>query len=559
MSNKKLHLVFWLVLTMFVGLIWGFASAINFNINFNSSTTVRAGYMRRNLAPIHFKENWNNFGWFVYFSNGVATDDDDEMTEAPYRVVLGEGENKKVYECRQRVKWFYYNAERGERLWSLDESYNMDWVDVGGWFYTRCNKAWFREAIEDCWKEKNEAAREACEKRKREEFADTHWYYWMIWHEYHGHKFLLSAWTNYEPYHGNPDQRSIWNELAGTLIRFDNKYPVWFIYDANGGLWFLWGMISDDDRWVEDIYKAYEDDADNDLEKLFKFNDEGNGISSTLERVDTSGWWSATNSLLSVIVDWLVWINRDTKNTGIQKNQNNDKMQYFSSVNINNMQLINYAKQRAEVLCRWKWKPNIDSSSKLQCLDGVWEGAVVAKTGWTYVVKNSDVEVSDMSSFDEWNYDIFVYGWNLIIDENPGGNLKVFKKNGFISDMGYSEFSGVKATLNDITLAYLWDEVVAWKFIKWNFIVDGSIKAKTNSGFDHVYFVYWKLTTTDTVDQLWNVFKRRCKMWIEGTDGTPCPGTEEYIIDDAPYLWINPYENASLVIIDQNYPSPLYQ
>jgi hypothetical protein len=541
---------------MFVGVIWGFTSAINFSINFNSSTTVRAGYMRRNIAPIHFKENWNDFGWFVYFSNGVGTGDDYDINEAPYIVVLT-GENKKIYECRQRVKWFYYNAERGERLRSLDDTYDMGWVEVRGWFYTRCNRAWFRDKIKKCWDEKNEALREECEKNAREAFADTHWYYWMIWHEYHGHTFLLSAWTNYVPYEVNSKQRIMWNELTGTLIRFDNKYPVWFIYDANGGLWFLWGKITDDNMWVEDIYDAYEDPdrGNNDLENLFKFNDEGNGISSILEWVDTSGWWSATNSLLSVIVDWLVWINRDTKNTGIQKNQSNDKMQYFSSVNINNMQLINYAKQRAEILCRGKWKSSFDSSSTLQCLDGVW-GGVYAKTGVTYIVKNSDVRVTDMNDFvNGWNYDIFVDNWNLIIEEVTDDKLKVFKKNGFISDMEYDVFSGVKNTLIEFDSEYTWDEVVAWKFIKWNFIVDGSIKATTNSGFDHVYFVYWKLTTTDTVDQLWGVFKRRCKMWIEGTDGVPCPGTEEY----ESYTWINPYENASLVIIDQNYPSPLYQ
>ena len=221
------------------------------------------------------------------------------------------------------------------------------------------------------------------------------------------------------------------------------------------------------------------------------------------------------------------------------------------------MQLINYVKQRAEILCRGKWRSSVDESSKIQCLDGITgTDPIQAKTGWTYIVKNHDVQVKDMNSFNEGNYDIFVYSWNLIIKQVTT-DLKVFKNNWFISEMLYDEFSWVKLILNDPYWLYTWDEVVAWKFIKGNFIVDGSVRSSDWSGFDNVYFVYWKMTTKDSVDQLGRVFKRRCKMWIQGTDGTPCPGSEK--AQDGTISWINPYENASLVIIDQNYPSPLYQ
>jgi hypothetical protein len=51
------------------------------------------------------------------------------------------------------------------------------------------------------------------------------------------------------------------------------------------------------------------------------------------------------------------------------------------------------------------------------------------------------------------------------------------------------------------------------------------------------------------------VFKWKCNNGygtdvVDGT-GTPCPWSR--------LEWTNPYENASLVIIDQNYPSPLYE
>lgn len=553
MSNKKLHLILWLVLAMLVGVVWSFTSAISFKITFGGSAIpARAGYMRRNMTPIHFKDNWNDFGWFIYFSNGIGTGGAE--VDGDYLVELGD----QKYECQQRAKWFYYNAERGERLWVLDDSYSMNGVELLGGLYTRCRQQWFKDALKNrCSSMGNETARENCEKEVREEYVDSHGYYWMIWHNHGDNKFVLAAWTNYL---SDWDQRVMWNELAATLIRFDNKYPVWFIYDGNGGVWFLGGMLTDD-KEIEDIFH---DIGNRNLDQIFQPDSDGDGISPIpgFEWINTDLGWSSKNSLLSVIVDGLVGINRDTKNTGIQWNQSNDKMQYFSSVNINNMQLINYAKQRAEILCRWKWERYTNTSyvtpKSLYCFNESDSDVITAMTWTTIVVKGKDVQVMNMNDFDHnWNYDIFVDGWNLVIDELPGDELKVFKKNWFISDMDVENFSGTLFPILSTNDSYTWDEVVAWKFIKWNFIVNGSVKSKNGSGFEHVYFVYGKMTTKDTVDELSQVFKWRCQWWIQWTDGTPCPGEEKGV--DGSITWTNPYENASLVIIDQNYPSPLYQ
>lgn len=555
MSNKKLYLIFWLVSAMLFGVVWNFTSAISFKITFGGSAIpARAGYMRRNMTPIHFKDNWNNFGWFIYFSNGIGTGGSEE--DGDYIVELGDHQK---YECQQRAKWFYYNAERGERLWVLDDSYTMGVAVLSGGLYTRCRQQWFKEALETrCASKKNESEREQCEEQVREEYVDSHGYYWMIRHTYGWNEFVLAAWTNYEPYNGNLNQRVMWNELSGTLIRFDNKYPVWFIYDGNGGLWFLWWEIKGNFD-INDVFDAIT--AKGSLEELFELWQDGIVPSEWMDwMINTDFWWSAKNSLLSVIVDWLVWMNRDTKNTGIQWNQSNEKMQYFSSVNINNMQLINYARQKSETLCRWKWENSVKYDWRvIQCLSGITNSAPVeAKTWWTYIVKNHDVQVMDMDNFDEaWNYDVFIDSWNLIINEVTD-ELKVFKKNWFISNMNVENFSGYAfSILRSVTGSYTWDEVVAWKFIKWNFIVNGGVKSKNWSWLEHVYFVYWKMTTKDTVDELSKVFKRRCQRWIQGTDGTPCPGEEKWL--NHVTTWTNPYENASLVIIDQNYPSPLYQ
>jgi hypothetical protein len=48
-------------------------------------------------------------------------------------------------------------------------------------------------------------------------------------------------------------------------------------------------------------------------------------------------------------------------------------MQYFSSSDINSATLLNYAKQRSEILCRGKWKKDLvgldSTSDDVVCLD----------------------------------------------------------------------------------------------------------------------------------------------------------------------------------------------
>ncbi|MBO7505187.1 hypothetical protein J6T66_03470 [bacterium] len=58
MSNKKLQLVFGLALSAFVWMMGAYVSAVNFTIQLDSSSSVvRPEYIRRNMTPIHFKDN----------------------------------------------------------------------------------------------------------------------------------------------------------------------------------------------------------------------------------------------------------------------------------------------------------------------------------------------------------------------------------------------------------------------------------------------------------------------------------------------------------------------
>ena len=545
-----------MVLATFVWVVWSFTSAVSFDITFwANGRPARLEYVERNITPIHFKDNWNDFAWFIYFSN-VSTLDDEEDLEEKYLVDLWGDE----YECFQKVKWYYYNAERGERLWPLDDSYNsIQGLTISGGLYTRCRKAWYIDALTECAWEGSEDKIEECEEGVRNQYADTHGYYWMIQHTYNGQPFVLLAGTNY---YLTGINNSKWahftDKFAASLIRYDNKYPVWIIYDINWWAGLLWCKVLGDSH-VRNVANDFIN-TNNDWTRLFSLS--GNGVVyNAVNVLDCSDQWSAMNSLIKVIVDGLVWINRDTQNIGIIWNQSNEKMQYFSSVNINNTQLINYARQKAEILCRWKW--NQACTNNICCFSWAGEALSSTRNGQLLIVKWRDVKISTMNDFDsDWYYNIFIDSWNLLIEPTDDSALKVFKRNGFISSTSTDVFKngvlGIWGRTWSNYAKYTWEDISVWKFIKWNFIINWNIKAMSGGTTDGVlkdrYFVYGKMTTNDTVKELENVFKRWCR--ADGssnmidTNWYPCPLSFSG--------WNNPYEGASLVIIDQNYPSPLY-
>ena len=556
MSNKKFYQMFVFVFVAAVLLFWSIASAVTFKIEFENESHVRPQYMKRNITPIHFKDNWNDFGWFLYFANWVTSTWD--LSEDPVYIETTDGND--AVECMQMVKWFYYNAERGERLWPLDPNTAEDWwmsdLELDNWIYTRCHGSGYSAKMGECADETyypTEASREGCEMKVAEDFSDTHGYYGHLSHTYKWLKFWLIVWTAYE--NNSNKWVHVKDPLMPSFIRYDNKYPVGFVYDYNGWAGFVWCVITG----TKNISGVYNDYSSNnyDRNKLFKLNLGWTGIEYNWGDLECGNMGSAKNTLLAVIVDGLVWMSSNLKweneNSGIEWNQGNEKMQYFSSVDINNAKLINYARQKAENLCRWRWE-NFNGYGtplkSLYCFDRADGGVIQAKTGTTIIVKwGIDVQVSNMNDFNHaWNYDIFVGGGDLIIDDSASSDLFVFKRNWFISNITTEDF---KQNVNEAWEAeeYTWEEVAAWKFMKWNFVVNGKIRSAA-SGLENVYFVYWKLTSLDSVEDLKSTFRRKCNIWT-WSDWNPCP------ISIAG--WENPYENASLVIIDQNYPSPLYQ
>ena len=573
MKNKSLLIRGFLLVVVFCFCWFSFSSAsVTLKLNIESVHTLTDSILKRSIMPIHFADNWNDFWWFMYFSNWVFDEEDEEdlLSQEIFKVELKKSwSSKEIKECKRQMKWFYYNAERGERLWPLDsETWSaintITWyVTTEGWIYTLCRSEWYAAALSGCASNPSELQAD-CVAKVDQQYAQDNAYYGMVKHTLTGslwwETFYLLAGVDYKT------NSSPWitvkvnteSKFAPNFIRYQNKIPVWLVYDKNGGVWFVGCRITEMSSasnilkkiinvvnwsWVESLFVPDFDVDGN--ENGIRYTGSVNNIP-----VDCSDIGTAENSLVKLVIEGLVWMNRES-DLWVIGNQTNAKMQYFSSSDINNATLLNYAKQRSEILCRGKW--NIGTDEDIVCKKGSSGDEVNADDykGKTLVVKNMDVKVTPFNDPNAtWHYDIFINGWSLIINESETDEKFVFDKNWFI--MTGETFSGFNSIISWSYVggwSYTWDLVAVGSFIRGNFVVNWKVKAAAGNTLANKYFIYGKFMTKDSLNELEDKFTWRCNNWYT-TDWSYCPPSVKW--------WTNPYENAFLVVIDQNYDSLLF-
>lgn len=713
MKNKSLLLG--LCMMMAVGVLGlSYTSATSFQISGSKVQTLSSASITNRIVPVHFTENGNNFGWFLYFSNldnltkldqekldavsvkndgvggttivaegeqlnprkifkwllpeisvkitdisdytfsdaepildedwgralsGLVTEGDTATLEVELSIETtkktiedikivggttnsneGDTQLEEVYivtdwtntlECNRQVQWFYYNAERWERLWPLDEEtfsgssdlftgLNMTW-----WIYTLCRKAGYADAVKCCEtpgdsscdkyldvdgdgapdldESRNLTAKyDSCVKHIRKMFPENNWYFGMVWHKYKSQKFGLVMGLNY-----NKDVPwvRVNGNLENTFFRWHNQIPLGFVYDYNGWIWFAGCEIvgkTDPITLITDRTSTLNNliDHQRELEDWFDPNWDWGIVYSGWAEVECNKIWTAWDSLIKLLVEGLIWMNKES-DLWVIWNQTDSKMQYFSSADINSATLLNYVKKRSEILCRWKWKKISDAKDlskfnsnfpdDVACIDANKEVVdtditSLMKNAWkTLIVKNGNVTIDSFSgSNDDSYYDIFVNGGNLIInEESDTSKFKVFTKEWFLSNTQVSDFASAVESSISTNGNYTWDDAAVWIYIRANLIVDGKVmrwKWWQDSKFRDKYFIYWKFTTKNSFTEYENLFAWRCSNgFVSGHEGDAsvrwyCPPS---IMSWGKYLWHNPYESASLVVIDQNYDSPL--
>ena len=118
----------------------------------------------------------------------------------------------QAYDCTRKVRGLYYNSQRGERLWPLDATTSevLGFADqdlqMEGGLYTSCGTA---------------------------EEGDPYGIYGHLEHRFNMRDYHLLAGVAYSPISTNA---ILATGVAPTLQRLDNKFPIGFLYDYNGGI-----------------------------------------------------------------------------------------------------------------------------------------------------------------------------------------------------------------------------------------------------------------------------------------------------------------------------------
>ena len=574
MKNKSLLLRFGLMMFVIFGFWLSFTSASNpgfslfhldlGNIRFEA---LSQSEITDSMMYVHFPDNWNDFWGFLYFSNW-SWDSMDQPSNATLYPITTDG-GSVIYECRSQVEWFYYNAERWERLWPLDEKTrgnftkmpDMDWA-----IYTNCAMSWYDKKLRECKGEWIDYL--TCAEGARSEFsADGYGYYWSLTHNYSWQKMNLTIWVNY--YTGTRFVSIQPNsDLAPTFVRLGNKYPVGFIYDYNWWVGLAWCRFVS--NLENDSMKKLVDEVETKgIGDIFKY-DFGEDVikyeGTAVTWINCSGI-SLADTLLNVVIEWIVWMSTVWKEwetiLWVIGNVSDQKMQQFATKNVNNSTMMNYVRKKAALLCRGKWKSNNisslwDNNDNIIC----WNGGDIdsysaerLKEKWKTVIlaEWKNITIKPEESWTDTYYDIYLLSGNLIIDETDADDQKVvFTKEWFVSTSNISQFVNDVHSAVDVWGEYAWNDAGVGLFIKWNFIINWSIKGKDGEQLKNKYFIYWKITSIDPLKSLEDTFVWRCSGWISTTDWYPCPS-----IDASGLTQKNPYKNAALVVIDQNYGSPL--
>lgn len=586
----KLILLFWIVVWVF----WYIQSeAINLTLNFGTEVVDRER-TKISIRPIHFKEFENDFGWLFYFnwmdsiSNQSNEDNPDPdnpdagSEESQYIHTITDGSSS--VSCKSKIEWFYYNAERWERLWPLDEGtmqrwhMNEQWLTMTWWIYSNCTPElnYYIEALSGCTTNRDQGDYQSvaeCVQDVKNNYLDIYSYYWGVTHEYSGQTFILAVWIKYATWTPWIEPLSeIWKTFQWHPDE-GSTLPFGLIYDNLWWLGFAWCQIKDN-VVLSDLVAELKEDAEWDnlwIYSLFYVttgtDSEDNYLVYSKDpqrpgnKIECENVWQDNDSVLKILVEWLIWM---WKEDDISYYKQIDagkaalkKTQYFASTNINNATLINYARQRAEILCRWKWSNGNLITTGINCISGSIE-LTEDNRNKTIIVRNWDVTISPFSQGNSNNYyDIFIDGGNLKIKEDATTKKFVIWINGFYYNDDKEGFNTrIQDKMHDTTIPIenkydSINEIWVASILKWNFIVNWHIKPEWSTWLNNKYFIYWKLTSLDNNDALNNIFVWRCNYGRSNENPIyPCPG---------PNVWTkpNPYQNAPLVIIDQNYNSPL--
>ena len=469
------------------------------------------------FSLVHFTAPGNNFVGSIFRLPTKST---------TWTTIILSGDTKI---CTKQIRWLYFNSQRGKRIRPLDEEtrqlliqQNSTYTNltIEWWLYTSCKE------------------------------TSPYSIFWSIKYTRWEKDSYIVAGTKF-----NYQENKISTFFAKSFQYFDNKVPIWYIYDSNGGIWFVWWNLSGHEALINFLNNGWS------INSWFMYS-WNTIISNTGSRtISIESWSNAMETMRNLIIQWSVGLSKsmnEAERLSLLGNFQNKTVIYNGS-DINSSTLINFAKQKAQRLCQGKtlYTDTILNSNTENIL----------------CIQNHDliIHLNDRSTYE--NKTIIVKSGNVILQDSmesssPSIDLFVDKGMLYLPQNPFSQQSFNNQWFPDTT-----NGINSWLYLKGNFIINGLIIGWTpgsETWFNHkvhlqgkitllntpivastgkiaqIENIFWWSTTYDNFINLQKVFIRTCGLNGISSDWSLC--STGGIISTTP-----------LVILNGNYSSNLLQ
>ena len=521
-------------------LLWVNASQNKITVDWIKDQT-----LANKFSTVHFNVWGNDFGGGFFWTEAKALATPQEVTA-----------NGERLRCSAQIRGFYYNSQRGERLWPLDtdsqgdlariqSSYNPSQLTINWGFYTNCQKEQAGKPIPE-----NEDGRT----------NSLYGIYGRITHTYKGREYSI-----YAGLLNNLQQNELPTaELRCNFQRIDNQYPFGYIYDKAGGIALVGAYVKSENlAQVNAFHESF-------IEKLSKtkcvndfysLREDPNNPEKTIPKTDDPILWPKDNTLIfgngnaletmmNLGIRGIVGLSSQVQTSdqkGIENNTQKTSLLVSTTENISN--IINIANKRAESLCRNRWG-NLTPNGDIICAKNGGEIDPRSYAGKTIVIKEGNLTLTKYMETTSQPITILLIHGDL--------KLPNLDANQTFLGNGYPDRDGI----------------IKANFLKGNFIINGLIQNKGTEEITNKLIVHGKIASFNTLQEpneqtkvklrnigidtnkkIWlsEIFTWKCNIDTgKDTVGNPCgqenDGTSKSFLID-----------KSFGLIDMHFPSKLFK
>ena len=520
-------------------LLWVNASQNKITVDWIKDQT-----LANKFSTVHFNVWGNDFGGGFFWTEAKALATPQEVTA-----------NGERLRCSAQIRGFYYNSQRGERLWPLDtdsqgdlariqSSYNPSQLTINWGFYTNCQKEQAGKLIPE-----NEDGRT----------NSLYGIYGRITHTYKGREYSI-----YAGLLNNLQQNELPTaELRCNFQRIDNQYPFGYIYDKAGGIALVGAYVKSENlAQVNAFHESFTEKLSKTkcVNDFYSLREDPNNPEKTIPQTNDSILWpkddtlifgngNALETMMNLGIRGIVGLSSQVQTSdqkGIENNTQKTSLLVSTTENISN--IINIANKRAESLCRNRWG-NLNPNGDIICAKNGGSIDPRSYAGKTIVIKEGDLTLTKYMETTSQPITILLIHGDLKLP-----NLDASER--FLGN-GYPDRDGI----------------IKANFLKGNFIINGLIQ---NQGTEitNKLIVHGKIASfntlqepnvqtkvklreigIDTSKKIWlsEIFTWKCNIDTgKDTVGNPCgqenDGTSKSFLID-----------KSFGLIDMYFPSKLFK